>query len=746
MIGKTISHYRILEKLGEGGMGIVYKAEDTKLKRTVALKFLPHHLLANEEDKTRFLHEAQAASALNHPNIMTIHEIDEVDDQSFITMEYIEGETLKDKLEKGPLKTKELLKIAIAVADGLNAAHEQEIVHRDIKSENIMISKAGLVKIMDFGLAKRKGMSRITKVGSTLGTLAYMSPEQAEGSEVDGRSDLFSFGVVMYEMATGQLPFKGEHDAAILYSIVNEAPLPVTTLNPNIPQELDRFIHKALEKEAEDRYQHADDLAADLKKLEKEPAGKIELPPSIAVLPFVNMSADPEQEYFCDGMAEEIINALVNVEGLRVAARTSAFAFKGRQEDIRKIGKALNVETVLEGSVRKARDRLRIIAQLINVSDGYHLWSERYDRELEDVFAIQDEISRAIVDALKIKLRITKEKQLVKRTTENLKAYDTYLRGIYCYNLRTRKDNDRAIQLLEQTAELDPGFALAFASLAYAYIEKFFAYSPQKKWEEKAFVAIEKALSLDPELAEAYVAKGLLIWTKSHHFPHEQAIAEYQRAIAIKPSLAQAHDELARVLWHVGLIDKAHEVLQTAMEINPSDVKVNFRMGMLELQRGNYERALSLLREGPKESIIGERDALIVLSLFYLDRKDEATAYLEVLDEALGDNPEVASIEAICLAAKGKGKEAITKINLVIEKGKNFGHFHHMTNNIAAAYALMNKKKQALDWLEETANDGFPCYPWFEKDPCLQNMRNEPRFKALMKRMRKQWEKLEVKV
>ncbi|MEE9167429.1 MAG: protein kinase [Candidatus Neomarinimicrobiota bacterium] len=276
MIGQTISHYRIIEKLGEGGMGVVYKAEDTKLKRTVALKFLPHHLLANEEDKTRFLYEAQAASALSHPNIMTVFAIEDAEDpstagrQTFIAMEYVEGETLKDKLEKGPLRTKELLNIVIPVAEGLNAAHSNEIIHRDIKSENIMISKDGLVKIMDFGLAKRKGVTRVTEEGSTLGTLAYMSPEQAEGLKVDRRSDLFSFGVVMYEMATGQLPFKGEHDAAVLYAIVNDLPLPVTTLNPNIPQELDRFIHKALEKEPEDRYQHADDLGADLKKLKRD--------------------------------------------------------------------------------------------------------------------------------------------------------------------------------------------------------------------------------------------------------------------------------------------------------------------------------------------------------------------------------------------------------------------------------------------------------------------------------------------
>jgi tetratricopeptide (TPR) repeat protein len=366
---------------------------------------------------------------------------------------------------------------------------------------------------------------------------------------------------------------------------------------------------------------------------------------------------------------------------------------------------------------------------------------------MEDVFAIQDEISRAVVNVLKVKLRAVEEEEpLVKRPTDNLEAYDAYLRGIYCYNQRTKKDNDKAIELFEQATTQDATFALAFSALAYSYIENFFTYQPQKKWEQKAFVAIEKALSLDPELAEAYVAKGLLLWTKSHHFPHEKAITEFQRAIAIKPNLAQAHAELARVLWHIGLLDQAYQALAKAMEIDPTDVKAQFRMGWLEMQRGNYASAFSLLRKVPKESIAEWLDGLMAMCLLYLGRKKEAWAQLQQVDESFSDDPTVLSTEAILLADAGKEKEAVEKIKLAIEKGKHLGHFHHMTNNIAAAYAVMNKNKPALDWLEETADDGFPCYPWFETDPCLQNIRKEPRFKALMKRLRKQWEKLEVKI
>ena len=421
---------------------------------------------------------------------------------------------------------------------------------------------------------------------------------------------------------------------------------------------------------------------------EKERASPLQgqiSPKSVAVLPFSNMSADKEQAYFCDGMAEEIINALAKIEGLRVAARTSSFAFKGKHEDIREIGKKLNVDKILEGSVRKSGKRLRITAQLINIEDGYHLWSERYDRELEDVFEIQDEISRAIVAALKVKLVDRKDKPLIKRPTDNLEAYDAYLRGVYCFNQRKKTENDKAIALFEQATNIDPKFALAFAGLAYAYIEKLFTYQPQKKWEEKAFVALKKALALDPELAEAYVAKGNLLWTKSNHFPHAEAIAEYERAIELKPTLVEAHNELARALWHVGALNRAYNELETALEIDPTYVDVKFRMGVIELQRCHFERALSLFRKIPQEAIIEWVDAFIALCLFYLDRKDEAFAHLEDLDEALSASPEVVSTEAIFLAMEGKGKEVIKKIDLATKKGKHFGHFHHITNNFAAA-------------------------------------------------------------
>jgi len=392
MVGKTISHYKIIEKLGEGGMGVVYKAEDMKLDRFVALKFLPEHLVDDETALKRLLKEAKSASAINHNNVCTIYAIEEYEDTHFIVMEYVDGETLRKKAKGNPILVDDAIDYSVQICNGLKAAHDKDIIHRDIKSENIMINKDNVIKVMDFGLAKLKDEAGLTKTG-TAGTIAYMAPEQLQGFEIDTRTDIWSFGVVMYEMLIGQLPFKGEYESAMMYSIVNTEPEPMS----DMPEDLEQIVFKSLAKNLDERYHNIEDVLSYLNKVKKELELKVskektaqEKPkPSIAVLSFRNMSADPEQEYFCEGMAEEIINALTHIENLKVIARTSAFAFKDKHEDVREIGKKLDVENLLEGSVRKAGNRLRITAQLIKVSDGSHLWSDAYNREMEDVFAIQ---------------------------------------------------------------------------------------------------------------------------------------------------------------------------------------------------------------------------------------------------------------------------------------------------------------------------------------------------------------------
>src|SRR3989441_5604695 len=387
MIGQTISHYKILEKLGEGGMGVVYKAEDTKLDRLVALKFLPQHLTANHTEKARFLQEAKAAAALNHPNVCSVIDLQEANGQQFIIMEYVEGKTLRQAIPVKELG--DVFAFASQIAEALRAAHNKGIVHRDVKADNIMVTPDGRIKVMDFGLAKLKGSMKLTRTSSTVGTLAYMAPEQIQGGEVDARSDLFSFGVVMFEMLTGKLPFHGDHEAALMYSIVHEGPEPLGKYRKDVPPVLTRIVSRLLEKNAEQRYQTTGDLLAELKNTDAPLATAKGSPPiSIAVLAFEDMSPQKDHDYLCEGLAEEVINALTKIGTIRVSARTSAFAFRGKQMDIRDIGMKLNVQAVLEGSVRKSGNRLRITAQLINVADGYHIWSERYDREMKDVFEI----------------------------------------------------------------------------------------------------------------------------------------------------------------------------------------------------------------------------------------------------------------------------------------------------------------------------------------------------------------------
>jgi len=473
---------------------VVYKAQDTRLGRNVALKFLPGELAQNRQALERFQREARAASALDHPNICTIHDIGEQEGQPFIVMQFLKGRTLRKYLGSGPLDKDHLIEWSIQISSALNAAHDKGIIHRDIKPDNVFVTESGPIKLLDFGLAKlveegpygagaeldTQVEGPLTAPGIGVGTPYYMSPEQLLDKALDARSDIFSFGVLLYEMATDSMPFQGQDLGAVFHKILSEAPVSPEKLNPKLSDELGGVIQKALEKDRKARYQSAKDLLDDLTRLKEggnshsrlasSTALNVNAQPSIAVLPFVNMSPDPENEYFSDGLAEELINALTQLKGLRVAARTSAFTFKGGHESISHIGRELKVDTVLEGSVRKSGKRLRITAQLVNVADGYHIWSERYDREMEDIFDLQDDIARKIVDKLRLRFDMDSQEPLIKRYTENLKAYNLYLKGRYHLNLRTEPSLLKAVECLEQAVSEDEGYALPHAGLAEAYI------------------------------------------------------------------------------------------------------------------------------------------------------------------------------------------------------------------------------------------------------------------------------------
>ncbi len=604
MIGKTISHYRITEKLGEGGMGVVYKAEDTKLDREVALKFLSSDMTRDTSATERFVQEAKAAAALNHPNICTVFEIDEAAGRTFIAMECVEGGNLRAKIKAGAFELNEALDVAVQVAEGLAAAHESGIVHRDVKPANIVVTPKGRAKIMDFGLVRMAGGAQLTRIGTTVGTVAYMSPEQARGDAVDHRTDIWSLGVVLYEMLAGKRPFTGDRDQAVIYSILNDEPESIASLVPGAPPELAGALAKALAKDPAARYQSAGNLAADLgairQKLVSDPtvvvSTQAEALPSIAVLPFTNMSPDPENDYFGDGMAEELANALAQLPQLRVAARTSAFQFRGKESDVREIGTRLNVGTVLEGSVRRAGSRLRVTAQLISVSDGFHLWSDRYDREMEDVFVIQDEITAAIVGQLKIRLGLEPDEPIVRRHTDNLDAYALYLKGLYYWNSLTPEGLRKSRECYEKAVEIDPDYALAHGALSMWHQSlAFWADAPPSEAFGKSRAAAERALEIDDTVAIAHNCLAVIHFM--HDWDWERAEREFERAIELDPSSPFGHLNYAFLLTDLARHEDALRESRIAQRLDPLSTIVNTWAASLMISAGRVSEGIAELEE-----------------------------------------------------------------------------------------------------------------------------------------------------
>jgi serine/threonine protein kinase/Flp pilus assembly protein TadD len=637
MIGEIISHYKVLERLGQGGMGIVYKAEDSRLKRIVALKFLPSDLSHNPEAGERFLREARAASALDHPNICTVYEVGQGEDgQLFISMAYYDGMNLKEKIAQGRLTVEEAVTIAMHVARGLAEAHAHGMLHRDIKPANIFVTKGDTVKILDFGLAKLTGDMALTRSGSTVGTVAYMSPEQTQGLDTDERTDLWALGVILYEMLAGTRPFKGEHEAAVMYEVLNSEPLPLTLVRPDVPQEISDLVSRLLVKDPARRIDSAEavieaiDTAFAPKPAERaDPEER-----SIAVLYFENMSPDKENDYFCAGIADDIITDLSKIKELRVLSRTDVLPFRNKEVNTREVGHTLRVSHVLEGSVRKAGTRVRITAQLMDVRTGFHIWAERFDRMLEDIFEVQNEVSASIAKALRVSLTEAEKKSLAQRPTDDLRAHDFYLRGLDFLFKRGKKNTLSAIQMFENALALDPNYVSAYAGLGDAYSNMFTFYDGDPKWLAKTIELNEKLLAIDPRAVEARFGMGMVSFHQKRfnearkmlssvmterpdHYDacrflgviaditgdYQSAIVQYKRCAELKPFSEEPWMHLEMTYRRIGDLKASEQAVHHALElgeakiaVNPDDAITLSRISSYYVRFNRVEKALEAIR------------------------------------------------------------------------------------------------------------------------------------------------------
>ena len=738
MLPKRIAHYDLIERVAAGGMGVVYRALDTHLGRSVALKVLPQELIGDPERRRRFEQEARAASSLSHPNIVTIHDIAEDAGILYIAMEYIHGRTLAGVIPDHGLPAAEAISIAVQMADALAMAHAKGIIHRDLKPTNVMVTEAGLVKVLDFGLAKLTAPAGAeesalaetamqTQVGLILGTISYMSPEQARGSGLDARSDIFSFGALLYQMLTGRQAFSGDSQIATLSAILSGSTEPMGSL---VSSGLQGIVDRCLRKSPDDRFQRFTDVKLAL-EAQAGIAHSASIHPSIAILPFVNLSADRENEYFSDGLAEDIIDALTHVPNLRVTARTSAFSFRGRDVDVREIGERLGVTHLLEGSVRRVGSRIRVTVQLIDSSDGCHLWSERYDREMTDVFALQDDISQAIVE--KLRVRLVGDKTPAKRTTPSPEAYNLFLKGRHYKDKVTPDGFARANACFDQALVVDPQYALAHYGRAETYwLSGYFGFQAPRYAMPHCKSATLRALEFDDGLAEAHAMLGMILGDVEYDW--EAARREFERALELAPGSGLCRDRYGFYYLRPMLcLDEAVLEVQRALELDPLSLLINNHLAYLFHVRREYDRAVAQFRStldlDPNYSLA---HWLLATTYFLLGDLDAAVAEAETLARLSARSP-----LALCLLAASQATAGrTTEVQKLLAEIRGIAPTTHVPPYCMAWIALaMDDLDQAMAWLERTVEEREPMIVNINQEPYYDRIRSHPRYQALVRKM-----------